>query len=88
MGPAEIERRHQIGVGNLMWGSDYPHPEGTWPNTRPWLAERFRDVPVAETRRILGLTAAEVYQFDLAALAPHVDRAGPTVSDITATAEA
>jgi len=88
MGPAEIERRHQIGVGNLMWGSDYPHPEGTWPNTRRWLAERFRDVPVAETRSILGLTAAEVYQFDLAALAPHVDRAGPAVSDITATAEA
>lgn len=88
MGPAEIERRHQIGVRNLMWGSDYPHPEGTWPNTRRWLAERFRDVPVAETRSILGLTAAEVYHFDLAALAPHVDRAGPAVSDITATAEA
>jgi len=32
-------------------------------------------VPVDETRLILGLTAAEVYQFDLAALAPHVDRA-------------
>ena len=45
-------------------------------------------MPVDETRRILGLTAAEVYRFDLAALAPHVERAGPAVSDISATAEA
>jgi predicted TIM-barrel fold metal-dependent hydrolase len=82
MGDVEVERRHEIGVGNLMWGSDYPHPEGTWPNTRPWLAERFRHVPQEDVRRILGLTAAEVYNFDLASLAPHVERVGPTVADI------
>ncbi|ROO85437.1 putative TIM-barrel fold metal-dependent hydrolase [Actinocorallia herbida] len=82
MGDVEVDRRHEIGVGNLMWGSDYPHPEGTWPNTRPWLAERFGRVPQEDVRQILGLTAAEVYGFDLDALAPHVDRVGPTVADI------
>jgi len=85
MGAAEIERREQIGVGNIMWGSDYPHPEGTWPHTREWLAERFRGVPEDDARRILGLTAAEVYGFDLAALAPHTERVGPGVADVTGT---
>ena len=85
MGAAEIDRREQIGVGNIMWGSDYPHPEGTWPHTREWLAERFRGVAEHDARRILGLTAAEVYGFDPAALAPHVERVGPAVADVTGT---
>ena len=82
MGDIEVDRRHEIGVGNLMWGSDYPHPEGTWPNTRPWLTERFADVPPAEVSQILGLTAARVYGFDLDALAPHVERVGPTLAEL------
>jgi hypothetical protein len=82
MGPTEIERRCQIGLDNLMWGSDYPHPEGTWPHTREWLADRFGGVPQDETRRILGLTAAQLYHFDLRALEPHVERVGPTPAEI------
>ncbi|SEF56724.1 Predicted metal-dependent hydrolase, TIM-barrel fold [Thermomonospora echinospora] len=88
MGDIEVERREQIGVGNLMWGSDYPHPEGSWPNTRQWLADRFRNVPQGDVRRILGLTAAQVYGFDLDALAPHVQRVGPTVRDVHGPADA
>jgi predicted TIM-barrel fold metal-dependent hydrolase len=82
MGPTEIERRHEIGIDNLMWGSDYPHPEGSWPHTREWLTDRFAKVPPDETARILGLTAAKLYRFDLAALAPHVERVGPTFAEI------
>ena len=50
-GVDEIERRHAIGVDNLLWGNDLPHPEGTYPHTRKWITERFRDVPEDETRR-------------------------------------
>ncbi|ONH32448.1 amidohydrolase family protein [Pseudofrankia asymbiotica] len=82
MGRVEVERRHEIGVERLMWGHDYPHPEGTWPHTREWLRDRFADVPEADTRRILGLNAAELYRFDLARLAPVVDRIGLTVEDV------
>ena len=71
-GVDDIERRHLIGVGNMMWGNDLPHPEGTFPYTRYWIRERFHDVPEDETRRILGLTAAEVYGVDLDALRPLV----------------
>ena len=34
----EMARRYEIGVGNLCWGNDFPHPEGTWPHTREFLA--------------------------------------------------
>ncbi len=78
----DIERRHLIGVGNLMWGNDLPHPEGTFPYTRFWIRERFKDLPDDETRRILGLTAAEVYGVDTEALAPLVDKIGPTVDEV------
>ena len=64
-----------------MWGNDFPHPEGTWPNTRSWLTKTFHDIPIDETRRMVGLAAAEVYSFDLAALQPHADRIGPTPRD-------
>jgi predicted TIM-barrel fold metal-dependent hydrolase len=81
-GEDDIERRHRIGIGNLMWGNDLPHPEGTYPYTQFWIRERFRHVPEEETRRILGLTAAEVYSVDLEALAPLIDEIGPSVADV------
>ncbi|HZJ27667.1 MAG TPA: amidohydrolase family protein [Acidimicrobiia bacterium] len=77
-----MERRHLIGVGNLLWGNDLPHPEGTFPYTRHWIRERFHDAPEDETRRILGETAAEVYGVDRAALAPLVQRIGPSHDEV------
>jgi predicted TIM-barrel fold metal-dependent hydrolase len=87
-GADEIARRHAIGVGNLMWGNDLPHPEGTYPHTRRWIAERFRDVPPDETARILGGNAASVYGVDAAALADVVDRIGPAPADVHGSAPA
>ena len=74
--------RHQIGVDRLMWGSDYPHLEGTWPNTMKALNETFALYPEQEIRDILGLNAANAYGFDVAALAPIAERIGPTLSAV------
>jgi predicted TIM-barrel fold metal-dependent hydrolase len=78
----EIALRYEIGVGNIMWGNDFPHPEGTWPHTTDWLRSAFSDVPEDETRQMLGTTAAEVYNFDVGALEPLVARIGPTPEDL------
>ena len=86
MGPDEGADRHEIGLGNLMWGTDYPHLEGTWPNTMQKMRETFGDYPEAEIRALLGTTAAEVYGFDTGKLAPLVERIGPTLSDIRGAA--
>jgi hypothetical protein len=65
-----------------MWGTDYPHPEGTWPNTIPRLRSDFADVPVADAALMLGGTAARCYGFDTNALRPIADRIGPTPNDL------
>ena len=78
----ELARRYEIGVGNLMWGNDFPHPEGTWPHTRDWLRAAFNDIPVDEARSVLGANAIECYGFDAAALAPLAERIGPTPAEL------
>ena len=33
--------RHEIGLAQIMWGTDFPHPEGSWPVTREQMLETF-----------------------------------------------
>jgi len=82
----EAELRHQIGVRNLMWGSDFPHPEGSWPHTAERLRDSFAGLPGDELGRILGGNAAEFYGFDAEKLAPLVARIGPKQSELAAPA--
>ena len=82
MSANEIARRHEIGVDNVIWGNDFPHPEGTWPHTREWIRIRYHDVPEEEARKILGLNALRCYHFDAATLQAVADRIGPTADEI------
>jgi hypothetical protein len=74
---AEVGLRHDIGVDSIMWGSDYPHDESTWPNTWDRMRDAFVDVADDELRAMIGLNAARAYRFDLDTLAPVVERIGP-----------
>ena len=67
-----------IGADNAMFGADYPHFETVVPNTMDKVADLAGDPSVTESdvRKILFDNAAKVYYFDLAVLAPHVDRVG------------
>lgn len=56
-----VANRHVIGIGNLMWATDYPHPDSTWPDSQKVIETHFRDVPVEEARQIIGGNAARVY---------------------------
>jgi len=51
---------------NMMWGSDYPHSESTFPQSRKILAEILAGVPDDEQAKIAGGNAARVYNFDVA----------------------
>jgi len=82
LAPHEVGSRHAIGVNKLMWGSDYPHMEGTWPNTRFKLQETFHDVEESEIRAILGETAVDVFGFDRKLMQEAAQRVGPELSDI------
>ncbi|MCB0978243.1 MAG: amidohydrolase [Acidimicrobiales bacterium] len=80
--PEDVAARHEIGLDRFMWGSDYPHDEGTHPYTREHLRARFADVDPTEVRMMLGENAAALYGFDMAALAPLASRIGPTVAEV------
>lgn len=54
------------GARNVMWGSDYPHAEGTFPVSRRIVDQLFEGLDVADaTRRdILGLNAARLFRIE------------------------
>ena len=58
-----IQLRGLIGADRLMWGSDYPHPESTFPESRHILERILAGVPEAEQRLIAGANAARLYGF-------------------------
>ena len=62
--PVAINNRAITGVETLLWGNDYPHPEGTWPNSQEVCAGQFEGVPDDELAAIVGGTAARVFNFE------------------------
>ncbi|HYY15363.1 MAG TPA: amidohydrolase family protein, partial [Gammaproteobacteria bacterium] len=56
-----IRDRAIIGVDNLMWGSDYPHQESTWPKSRQILDKILEGIPDEEKAKIAGGNVARVY---------------------------
>ena len=83
-GKEDAAARHEIGLDHFMWGSDYPHDEGTAPYTREHLRQLFHDTDPTELQQLLAGNAARVYGFDLDKLAPIAAECGPLVSDIDA----
>ncbi len=83
----EVAMRHEIGVTQLMFGTDYPHPEGTWPNTHDWIRTTFDGVPEAEARLILGENAVNCYNLDRAHLEGIAARIGPSAAQLLSGAD-
>ncbi len=81
----EIGDRYEIGVDKLMWGSDYPHMEGTWPNTPDHFRETFFDIDESEIRAMMGETAVDVFGFDNGKLREIANRIGPELSAFRAS---
>ncbi len=81
-GPADAAVRTSMGADRFMWGSDYPHDEGTHPYTREHLRQVFHDAEPSELHEVLAGNAAKLYGFDLDKLAPLAAQVGPTVAEI------
>ncbi len=63
--PSTICTRHTIGVENLLFESDYPHGDGTWPDTQQVMEDVLGDLPVEEIRMIAHENAAKLYRHPL-----------------------
>jgi hypothetical protein len=70
-----------IGPDHLMWGSDYPHEEGTTPDSKVAIRWALHRQPEEVCRQILAGTAGRVYGFDLEALAETAAEIGPSVAE-------
>jgi len=80
--PADLTALDVLGEDRFMWGSDYPHDEGTYPFTVEGLRALFAGMEPARIHQLVAANAAALYGFDLDALAPIAERVGPTVAQV------
>ncbi|HYC21209.1 MAG TPA: amidohydrolase family protein [Candidatus Bathyarchaeia archaeon] len=56
-----VRNRHDVGIDNMMWSTDYPHHISDWPYSRKIANEMFVGVPEDERHRICAGNAAKLY---------------------------
>lgn len=67
--PVALHNVPFTGVDCLLWGNDYPHDEGTWPDSRASVEGIRRALGPVDARKVLCENAARLYGFDLERLA-------------------
>jgi len=50
-----------IGIDNVMWASDFPHPDGLWPDSREFIEQQFAHLPEYARAKVVGGNAANLY---------------------------
>jgi predicted TIM-barrel fold metal-dependent hydrolase len=63
--PSTIETRHAIGVDHIMVEVDYPHGDGTWPDTQAVIEHYWGHIPTDELRKMCCENAAHLYRHPL-----------------------
>ena len=61
--PIGIRLLDILGEDNVMWGSDFPHPDGVWPDSREFIERELNGVPAALRRKIVCENAGRLYGF-------------------------
>jgi uncharacterized protein len=62
--PIGLRLRYDVGIDRIMWGSDFPHSAGDWPNSRRVIEEMFSGVPEDEKTKILVSNVADYFHLD------------------------
>lgn len=57
-----IELRHQIGINNIMWESDFPHSTSTFPESRAFVKRSMEGVPQEEQELLLYKNCLNLYR--------------------------
>ncbi len=67
--PATLSNIGYTGCDCILWGNDYPHDEGTFPNSDRFIEDIKAAVSEEDARKILSGNAARLFGFDLDRLA-------------------
>lgn len=62
--PLSIRERHTFGVDNLMFFTDYPHSETSWPDSRKIIDAQLQGVPEDEKQQIMAGNAVRLYHLN------------------------
>ena len=50
-----------FGEGHIMWGSDYPHPDSTWPFSKEIIEKDTDHLPSEMKKKVIHDNAAALY---------------------------
>jgi predicted TIM-barrel fold metal-dependent hydrolase len=60
-----IKLLDDLGAENVMWGSDFPHPDGVWPDSQEFINKELGHLPADVRNKIVCENAAKLYGFAL-----------------------
>jgi predicted TIM-barrel fold metal-dependent hydrolase len=61
--PIGIKMIDELGADRIMWGSDFPHPDGVWPDSQEILAKELGHLPAEVRRKVSCDNARNLYGF-------------------------
>ena len=64
--PVGVRLIDLLGEDNVMWGNDFPHPDGIWPDSKEFLDRELGPLPEKVRRKIVCDNAAKLYGFGAA----------------------
>lgn len=56
-----IKLLDEIGAETIMWGSDFPHPDGVWPDSSEFIERELGHLPDAVRQKIVRENAGTLY---------------------------
>ena len=56
--------RQIFGADNILWSSDYPHTDSTWPHSQDLIAQAFKGIPAPDVQKIVGDNVARLYNIN------------------------
>lgn len=78
----DVAVRHEVGLNKMMFGTDFPHTEGTWPNTHDFIRTTLGGIPENEARAILADNVIDFYGLDRELLERTAKRIGPLPGEL------
>jgi predicted TIM-barrel fold metal-dependent hydrolase len=61
--PIGVKLLQELGVDNIMWGSDFPHPDGIYPDSQEYIEKELGHLPAETKKKIVCDNAAKLYRF-------------------------
>jgi predicted TIM-barrel fold metal-dependent hydrolase len=61
--PIGVKLIDELGADNIMWGSDFPHPDGIYPDSQEYIQKELGHLPADVRKKIVCDNAAKLYRF-------------------------